>query len=532
MHRSHCRGKLKSLRKIRPEIPKKPKDTRAEDMMRDSRCGLTFVYLAERTWASALTIRESASQAGERHARQRKHMLGRLKKAVLFASNLRDLVWGEDSLKAARLHSQIYLSLLEGQLLFEKQSWKEALKQYSIARLGLHGVQAYEDFLRQTVDPALRYAAHQISQSGESTAPLKIAQRVFPDADAALREVIPLAAMQPVSDEQLAQVKWRSYVAHIDDPNILVALGQVADLKKSRGDNGSESLEYYDKELATWAEAEEAVRHALAAPDSDMNDDRMQNLQIAGTYTRYNVLARRIQRGQAILKSLNRLKQRQDIVKVLDGIIEGIEEICDLPGVPNDVAFMELNTSFKRYFKAYRCIIIAEAYAAAQGAPSALALTVRALEHLSVIGTFEDMEDSLIEVSKSEISHLKDACDCNLLKYRALSTLEKFDNDRVPAEQFAEPLLFNLDTFPRFTSSKPTCLVPNYEGDDNSIVLTSFLRPITAKPIFYDIAFNHIEAMKHGLSSSSDTVSTSSKAAANTDKPNVSKRGLFGFLGR
>ncbi|KAJ3079824.1 signal recognition particle subunit srp68 [Quaeritorhiza haematococci] len=127
------------------------------------------LFQAERAWSYAMQLkRESASEPRKRH-----HLMKRLKKAAEAAAKLEQICQEGKVDTRTALDVQAYAALMAGYVLFEKQSWQEALDKFAAARtiyekLASAGTAQQEALCysaMDTIDPNIRYCAYNLKLS-------------------------------------------------------------------------------------------------------------------------------------------------------------------------------------------------------------------------------------------------------------------------------------------------------------------------------------------------------------------------------
>jgi len=155
-----------------------------------------FIHLllltSERAWANAMSMREihSADKKGITGS-TRSHIISRLHKAILYATNLLHCLKDQTQTKANDqdvLEARAYVASLSGSLEFEKQSWEACVKSYSEARIIYSALgtatksDIFRDLIADPVDPSIRYGAYQMRLPRTVAIPT-IARKYFPHTD-------------------------------------------------------------------------------------------------------------------------------------------------------------------------------------------------------------------------------------------------------------------------------------------------------------------------------------------------------------
>ena len=371
----------------------------------------------------------------------------------------------------------MYLALLKGDLYLEKSQLTRALAQFSIFKIGANYVPCKE-LIRDIVDPSLRFCAYHTLSQSERSAPLTIiARNNFPRDNKDLVDLInPDAGVEDdVMDTQnTTEIHWHGYSAVVEDPAIVISLGRVKEEQISlTSEKGFDSL------LAAWAYAEEGTKKLIEEREAKEKDEsKLEDLRITYTYVRYNVLALRCQRDQRLLTELAQetSKQQKSIVTVIDGILRSLDEMADLPGIPNDKELSGNIAAKQAYYRAKRCDIISSTLS---DYTEKLALLNRAQEHLSrVSGYLESPEDDYLNLA-NKVDELKASLKAEILKYHGLVYLNVLQEELQGSSFVSDklPLIYRLD---RYTSLDSQSL----ENVLGNLVDEPKLIPLPAPPFY------------------------------------------------
>ncbi|KAL0380290.1 UNVERIFIED_CONTAM: Signal recognition particle subunit SRP68 [Sesamum angustifolium] len=135
------------------------------------------LYAAERAWSHAM---EKKTLPDGPNPRQRSYLIGRLRKAVKWATHFQELCSIKGDSRTS-LEAEAYASYMKGNLLFEQdQQWDIALKCFKGARavyeeLGKYGDLENQVLCRERVEelePSIRYCLHKIGESNLQTSEL------------------------------------------------------------------------------------------------------------------------------------------------------------------------------------------------------------------------------------------------------------------------------------------------------------------------------------------------------------------------
>jgi len=181
-----------------------------------------------------------------------------------------------------------------------------------------------------------------------------------------------------------------------------------------------------------------------------------------------------------------------DFIRLYDVILQNLSETLTLPGVDNDLDMKDEIDTQKLAFTAFRCFYAAQTYAHEKKWTEAMALYERVMEH-----------------SEKALMALSDLEQQNLVDVKSLKALmETIASNRYRVHSSA--ILDNLKSKEESTStdinpSQPLCdrLQVYQEYKDSEITASKLpslsksfppsFQPIPCKPIYFDLALNHVE---------------------------------------
>ncbi len=263
----------------------------------------------------------------------RSHIISRLHKAIIYASNLFQCLTDQTQTGASNedvLEARAYAASLSGAMEFEKQNWEACVKSYSEARVIYSALGAvirsdiFKDLLSDPIDPSIRYGAYQMRLPRTVAIPT-IARKFFPHSDEQLIAQVekldpdvlndqPTKTKSETADARVVPktITWRSRKVDLEDASIATALASVnAESKKLSETLGSvtalkasERASAYDDILIASQDVVDATKHAideLVAEGVSQSDKRMQSLQITRTAVSYDMVSWRIGRNRVLV---------------------------------------------------------------------------------------------------------------------------------------------------------------------------------------------------------------------------------------
>lgn len=364
------------------------------------------LYTAERAWSHAMEKRQLPDGP---NARQRSYLIGRLRKAVKWATLFAELCAIKGDSRTS-LEAEAYASYMKGNLLFEQdQNWDIALKSFKSARavyeeLGKYGDLENQVLCRERVEelePSIRYCLHKIGESNLQTSELvHIGEMEGPALDlfkAKLEAVMAEARSQQAAS--MMEFYWLGHRFPISNAKTRVSILKAQELEKDLSDQTADSLPsekrllIYDKIFTAYHEARSCIRNDLAtAGNSENMKDDLSGLDkaIGG------VLGQRtIERNQllvSIAKSkLNRVRddkndrvtKPEELVRLYDLLLQNTADLSDLVSSGRDTkreeeAFIEECEAKSLVFRAERCFYLAKSYSLAGKRTEAYSLFCRA----------------------------------------------------------------------------------------------------------------------------------------------------------
>lgn len=364
------------------------------------------LYTAERAWSHAM---EKKTLPDGPNAFQRSYLIGRLRKAVKWASLFQELCSIKGDSRTS-LEAEAYAAYMKGSLLFEQdQNWDVAVKCFKSARavyeeLGKYGDLENQVLCRERVEelePSIRYCLHNIGESNLQTSELvSIGEMEGPALD--LFKAKLEAAMAEARSQQAASMTefhWLGNRFPISNAKTRVSILKAQELEKDVHGSAADSLPaekklvLYDKIFAAYHEARSCIRNDLVtAANSENVKDELSGLDKAiGA-----ILGQRtIERNQLLVKiaksKLNKVRddknekvtKPEELVRLYDLLLQNTADLSDLVSSGRgrkleEVALAEECELKSMVFRAERCFYLAKSYSLAGKRTEAYALYSRA----------------------------------------------------------------------------------------------------------------------------------------------------------
>ncbi|GLC39232.1 hypothetical protein PLESTM_000866500 [Pleodorina starrii] len=384
-YRKHCASRLQSLFKVlkmhhgRTKYQKRKLDVHH---ITDVRHLYVPLFNAERAWAYAMELKKEAEARGGGAGggvdpRKRHHLVGRLAKAVLWASELARFAAARSDTRGS-LEAEAYCCWMGGNLLLERESdWEMALAKFTRAkRLWQELAKVCPDLEGQSLclaqveemEPNIRYCNYRISRAGGAV-PADPAELLAMSGAGAGGELPGLDLLQSklaalAQEAQMAQAASTSYVSWmgathpVRHERVKLALHQAAEfgaqaeqvMDSGEGDALDSRLALYDKAINALSEAKSHVRNAvkgLAGPDAEAHFKELEAVEVAveglrlqrtversethlaHTRARFGAGLQRLALGKKI-KDKERHARPEEVVRVCDLLARHLEDLAEL----------------------------------------------------------------------------------------------------------------------------------------------------------------------------------------------------------
>ena len=542
----------------------------------------------------------------------RDHILSRLTKATKTAGELLTLLRDQSgSGSSARdvVEARAYLASMAGALEFENQSeghksneelarkerWHACLKEYSVARV-IHAAlltntkkDIFKDFINNTVDPTIRYAAYQ-AKLPRTVAVSSAALRFFPAEETDIASMVKeidadtFTEQKPVKDTQVAaasgeaptSITWRGRSAAIVDASIGQALAQAASAEQTLGEflkansdaPSRKQANAYDGVLIAYQDAVDATRRAtdeLEKEGVDEGDSRMQDLRVSSLAINYELVSWRVGRNRVLVgqddgrsfpelearkpkrprkddkpftkqqesrsKKLGRLRERNALY---DSTIQSIDAVKSVRGAMRDAGFVGELEGRRAYFQALKCLNIALSHDILHNQLNALALIARASKLAAQAASSVPKSNRsssappTLDISPAQLSALQKHLQNQLQRHQALAEMRRIEQATAAAAAKGKNLAPPLVERIGFFPS------PGVSIDTTKLVnYPPRLQPVPVKPLFFDVAYNYLaypgQAKAYVEQHVPTTTADINGAAPSTPKTEEKKRGWFGF---
>ena len=584
-YRSYCSRRLKRIRKTLHftcgNMRRYQKRDITADDLTDSKYLLIPSFQAERAWSYAMQLKQEANT----EPRKKFHLLSRMRKAIKNAQELEKLSQLNKCDARTKLEVQGYCSVLSGQFYFEKQEWDKSLNFFSVAKTiyeKLSSALAGDDsqtFYVQRVEeivPNIRYCKYNL---GDESAKKELIDMKLQGFE--LSENIDSLISQAKEKQSItfSEVQWRNKtVLQVKNEKVRLFLLKVQEYEKQieSSANVDVKVSIYENILKESVDTIQLVRDELKLDPLFQTiqrgvtlqpEDKPSNLLLLFSYLTSTRINKTIERNLLMLESYKSVLRKQgkdasatktttpttnqedesgkslksakpqDIVRLYDIIIQNHRDMANLPGLSNDKQFSAETEFLVLFYKAQRAFYICLFYLTNKKYKEAIGFSFKVESYLKQLDSdlstkfrsnnkqttsSESLSKEKLDDLEAQVKKLRD--DLNQLKYK-MQTASILD-ENIDDEQKEEKV--NKDQLEKVPLSERLDI---YFEDNNllnqnaNVVRTQLsYEPIACKPLFFDLALNHVE-----LPSLDDKID--SKKTGQQEKAGVKGliKGLFGF---
>ncbi|EQB77241.1 signal recognition particle protein [Camelus ferus] len=516
-NRGYCSRRQRRLRKtLNFKMGNRHKFTGkkvTEDLLTDNRYLLLVLMDAERAWSYAMQLKQEANT----EPRKRFHLLSRLRKAVKHAEELERLCESNRVDAKTKLEAQAYTAYLSGMLRFEHQEWKVAIEAFNkcktiYEKLASAFTEEQAVLYNQRVEeisPNIRYCAYNIGDQSAINELMQMRLRSG-GTEGLLAEKLEALITQTRAKQAatMSEVEWRGRTVPVKIDKVRIFLLGLADneaaitqvILASKAESEETKERLFESMLSECRDAIQAVREELK-PDQNISfpEHNLSCHVVHSSYLTYIKLSTAIKRNENMAKGLQKalLQQQpdddsrraprpQDLIRLYDIILQNLVELLQLPGLEEDRAFQKEIGLKTLVYKAYRCFFIAQSYVLVRKWSEALVLYDRVLKYANEVtadaGAFRNSLKDLPDVQEliTQVRSEK----CSLQAAAILDTNDSHQTETSSQVKDNKPLVERFETF---------CLDPSLVTKQANLVhFPPGFQPIPCKPLFFDLALNHV----------------------------------------
>ncbi|XP_055715143.1 signal recognition particle subunit SRP68-like [Phlebotomus papatasi] len=508
-YRGYCTRRVRRLRKVLklPQYDKrhyKKKDV-SVGHLQGSRSDVRYLHIplmmAERAWAYGMQLRQEANT----EPRKKFHLVGKLRKACLYALQLQELSASDCCDARTRWEIEAYNAWMHGTLHFELSLWKSAIENLKRAQLVYQNLgdalpEEEQSLYRAKVDeltPSIRYCAYNIGEGASMDDLLELrAQGLLENLESLATQV------KSQSTEALQTTEWRGRKMGVRPEKARLFLMSIQDLDKSieKAKSIQAKIEILETVIMDCKDAITAIKEEIKQ-DPKLRATS-QGGQIVGihfllSYLTYIRLMRTLERNMLLVKQAKasledasegggKKVRPQDMTRLYEIILQNVTELQQVPGLEEDEKYQEEILSLSTTFRAFRCYYIALTLVAMKRWKEAVALYERSMNYAKEALTSSPKAYNLAE----ELKHLISTIEGCKFSAHAYSVLEDDASDEAGAV-FGRTQKSSKPLYERLSEYKEDATL--HSKNPNVFKITPDMEPIPCKPLFFDLALNFIE---------------------------------------
>ncbi|XP_023231585.1 signal recognition particle subunit SRP68-like [Centruroides sculpturatus] len=512
-YRSYCSRRLRRLRKSLHFVQGTKHRFQAKKVTEDILTDIRYLYIplmtAERAWGHAMQLKQEANT----EPRKRFHLITRLRKAVKHIEELESLCESTKCDARTKLEAQAYAAWIRGSLKFELQEWQPAMEYFRRSQTIYEKLsQALNEderaLYKQRVEeltPNIRYCAYNIGDESaiNDLMQMRLSGKTGGEDILATNLDNLIAQTREKQAATLSEVTWLGRTVPVRQEKVRVFLLNVqeSEVEVNKAPDLEAKIAVYERLLLECKDALQVIKDELKSDQNyklkTQSHGTQYSLSYLHSYLIYIRLSKTIERNLLLIQSLKKnLEQNidnnsdgkkstkpQDLIRPYEIIIQNLSEMTQLSGIDSNSNFIEEVNNQILAYKAHRCYYIAQAYSSVNKWVEAMALYQRALDY-SQRALKSDTLDKKLTTSLKELEGLIEGC-----KYsaHALSILGK-DQQADQSNQTLidkKTLMERLDIYcedQSLLSRQPN--IARFPPD---------FKPIPCKPLFFDLALNHVE---------------------------------------
>jgi len=507
-YRGYCSRKIRRLRKamglVQGEKRKFNKKEVTNAILKDEKHLHIPLVTTERAWAYYMQLKFEANA----YPRKKYHMINRLRKARKYAEMLDSLCANSDRVDArTKLETKAYASWLTGTFYFETGEWSEAKSTLSQAQTIYESLsqavgEEEGNLFRQKMDeiaPSLRYCAYNI---GDVSAKDDLMKMRGDGANLELDSLIAQTREQQAATLQDVDWKGRKMAVKQEKVRLFLLSYQESGQELARAKDSNAKLSIYENLLLQSKDAIQVLREDLME-DPEFRTRQQQSSGKVGsqhflyTYLQYIRYTITVNRNNVLLDTMKRqlegkekqeegkkVVKPQDVVRMYENIIQSLHEVTSLAGLEDDEELAQANQLKITFYRAFKSYYMAKAFIFAKKWAEAMTIFHRALE---LITNARD-EGGLEKDMETQLHSLEQLVEENKFVAHANSILETEKvTDKMAGLEVSNkvPLVDRLDDY-----HEDSGLV---KGKSNLVHFPPEFEPIPCKPLFFDLAINHLE---------------------------------------
>ncbi|CAI5452002.1 unnamed protein product [Caenorhabditis angaria] len=307
------------------------------------------IFETERRYASAM-IEKMTLEDNPEKLRKRFSMINNLKKAVLHANNLENIVVSSARCDApTKLEAQAYAAWMRGMCAFESRDWQKASEALKLAR------NVYDKLAEATnnttlatlykgrcreIQPQLRLCEFNIAESPEAVGTMSelMELRMQMGADDSSVDKLISEMRSTATGAEVVTIEWGGMKSTVEDEKAKQCLQgwkqSEAELKQCQ--TPKEKMALYEKATADTRDAIDRLSDTIRRKNADNADTTV--LQSIKAYLDFLKMSGTASRYLAIIENTKSDKKNkpQDMLRLYDSVIEIYKEVSETPGAEYD----------------------------------------------------------------------------------------------------------------------------------------------------------------------------------------------------
>ncbi|XP_037094102.1 signal recognition particle subunit SRP68-like [Pollicipes pollicipes] len=534
-YRSYCTRRIRRLRKYLHFVQGNKKNFRRKDVTEEALKDEKYLYIplmtVERAWSYAMQLKKEANT----EHRKKYHLASRLRKAAQMADLFQALCDQSSRCDArTKLEVQAYAADIRGTLAFELRRWTDAIQHYTQAQtiykklasaLNEEEAVVYRARAGELL-PLLSFCAYSVGDKAAGEELMKMRTGHNDMLDTLIAETRARQA------EALSEITWRGRTVGVQHEKVRAFLLNVQEFESAK-EEADDKLELYESLLMDCKDAMNVVKDELRQdpaykqyqPGGDTPVGPMHYLLTYLSYIRLNTT---VERNLIIIENTEaRLRQKtkgadgrkarlQDVIRLYEIILQNLQEVPQLAGLEGDLEIRSSVQAQISAYKGFRCFYVAESYSNHEKWPESLALLSR-VENYCQNALQSELEPALkarVQQLLQEVQGRK----CAVHARSILAAEQRTDSADTAAGDDLKPLSERLDEY-----------VDAPAAADRVCQMPPAMRPVPCKPLFFDLALNHL-SLPELAAESGRPAAAAAPAGAAGQAAAAQPGGLTGFV--
>lgn len=468
-----------------------------------------LLFEAERAWSYFCQLKEES--ADDDH--KKFHMVGRLRKAAQYATELHELIGNDGELCDERTELEIaaYATWMNALLHRERQSWKTAFEMFGQAKIiydqlgGVCGDVLAPIYAKKVedIEAQIRYCSFMLGgDAGDLNELLKMQESGIGSMAMLKEKFARVLENSEAESENLSSITWRGRVKPVASSRLQINLLSMRNKEKSLGQvtEFSELMDTFDELFGSYGDTISTIHDEIQAENKapTPNEANLASLKFANDYVSHLRYEQTIKRSQKMIENaLANIEDKtgeskiDDVVQLYTMVLQTLGAMESIESLQEDVEFGKLLSARILMYKAMRCVYIAQGRVEADPPQlkEAYALLDRGTTHSRLAQS--ELAECGDALDASELMLSKDfetrtrRLRCLIQAYAFMNTLETNDKESDETAADSQSLKEKLASFKSGSqiAAREATLVsfpPDFE-------------PTACKPLFFDLASNYID---------------------------------------